>query len=368
MTAISLEPAQLNPATRGLFEPTTMAGIPLQTSFAMAPMTREQSPDGVPTSAVADYYRRRAEGGVGLIITEGILVDHESAGHETDIPRLSRPASAAGWKQVVDEVHATGGAILAQLWHQGSERSADAGPVWTPSGVREDGRPCGRAITIADIDHLISLYADAARAAHGAGFDGVEIHAAHGYLLDEFLWAATNRRTDRYGGSADGRTRLVTEIVAAVRDATTPNFPVGVRFSQFKEREFAARIASTPDELSRLLTPWVEAGASMLHASTRRLWEPAFDGSARTLAGWAKAITGLPTIAVGSVGLTADGVHDGPSTTTLAAISALRDSGELDLVALGRALLANPAWVRHVGAGRLDELVDYRKEQESVFA
>ncbi len=214
-----------------LTEPVTLAGLPLRSRFAMAPMTRYHSPGGVPTAEVAAYYRRRAEGGVGLVITEGILVDHPSAGHETDVPRLTAGAAERGWRRVTGEVHAAGGRIAAQLWHQGSERGGGR-RAWTPSG--HDGT---HAMTGADFERMRTAYAESARTAVRAGFDAVEIHAAHGYLLDEFLWPRTNRRSDRYGGPAARRAAFPAEVIRAVRAEIPAAMPLIVRFSQFKERD-----------------------------------------------------------------------------------------------------------------------------------
>ena len=346
--------------TDSLYAPTSVAGLNLPNAFVMAPMTRSHSPGGIPTAENAAYYRRRAAGGVGLIVTEGILVDHPSAGHEPDIPRLTERA-AAGWRGVVDAVHAEHASIVAQLWHMGSQReSLDGVAAWTPSGVDEHGRVSSHAVTADEIAVLVTAYADAARLALAAGFDGVEVHAAHGYLLDEFLWAATNRRTDRYGGSRRRRVRLVAEIVGAIRAATGPTFRMVVRFSQFKERAFEAGLADTPDALAEILEPLADAGADMLHASQRRFWEPAFAGSTLNLAGWAKRLTGLPAITVGSVGLTG-------SADRLGELGERHAAGEYDLVAVGRALLGNPEWVARVAAGRFADIVDYTKAHEHHY-
>ncbi|MEV4415029.1 12-oxophytodienoate reductase [Catellatospora sp. NPDC049609] len=342
-----------------LRQPTTLAGLPLSSRFAMAPMTRFRSPGGVPAPEVAAYYRRRAEHGVGLIITEGVLVDHPSAGHETTVPRLTAGAAEDAWRRVTGEVHAVGGRIAAQLWHLGSAREpVDGIAAWTPSGV-----PGGRAMTLADVDTLLAAYADAARAAVRAGFDAVEIHAAHGYLLDEFLWPHTNRRTDRFGGSPAARAAFPAEVVRAVRAAVPATMPVIVRFSQFKERDFTARIAESPAELAVLLDAFAAAGADVLHASQRRFADPVFDGSPRNLAGWARHLTGLPAITVGSVGLTRDFL----GSDDLRELLRRHDAGEYDLVALGRVLLGNPAWVTLAAAGRLDEIRDYRKADEDTY-
>lgn len=356
------------PVMTGLFEPKNVAGLSLPNSFVMAPMTRSNSPHGIPTAENAAYYRRRAAGGIGLILTEGVLVGHPSAGHETAVPRMV-PDAADGWRAIVSEVHAEGAAIMAQLWHVGSRReSPDGYPAWTPSGIDEHGRVNSYAMTIADIDTLVTAYADAARVAYAVGFDGVEIHAAHGYLVDEFLWAATNRREDCYGGSRRNRVRFAAEIVAAVRGATSPDFPIGVRFSQFKERAFAARLAENPSELNEILQPLLHAGATLLHASGRRFWDAEFDGSPLNLAGWAKRLTGLPTITVGSIGLQRSVSHGGAEhPQSLEALAARHAADEFDLVALGRILLGNPEWARLVREGRSHNIVDYAKDHEQTY-
>lgn len=136
--------------------------------------------------------------------------------------------------------------------------------------------------------------------------DGVELHGAHGYLLDQFLWAGTNRRTDAYGGDPVARTKFAAEIVAAVRETVSPDFPVIFRYSQWKQEAYDARLAQTPEELDAILTPLAAAGVDAFHASTRRYWLPEFEGSDLNLAGWTKKLTGRPTITVGSVGLDGD--------------------------------------------------------------
>ncbi len=330
--------------TTALVEPVTLAGLKLSSQFVMAPMTRERSPLGVPTPGNAVYYRRRAENGVGLIITEGVLVDHPSAGHQRDEPRLTAGPAEAGWRHVTGEVHAAGGRIAAQLWHLGSQREP-AGTAWTPATMGRD-----------DEETIIAAYAESARVAVRAGFDAVEVHAAHGYLLDEFLWPVTNPRA--------GRTAFPAEVIRAVRSEIPSTMPLIVRFSQFKERDYDARIAETPAELATILEAFQAAGADVLHASQRRFWEPVFAGSDLNLAGWAKHLTGLPSITVGSIGLT----RDFAGSDRMRELVERRDRGEYDLIALGRALLGNPAWVALAGAGRFDEIRDYDKKDEEQYS
>ena len=367
MTTTSTLPPAVAEALEVLLHPVDLAGLHLPTRLAMAPMTRYRSPGGVPTGEVADHYRRRAENGIGLVITEGTWPAHPSAGHEDTVPRMTAGAAEAGWRRVVDGVHAAGSRIAAQLWHVGSLREpVDGVQAWSPSGVREPGRPPSHAMTSRDADVLLEAYADAARVAVRAGFDAVEVHAAHGYLLDEFLWPFTNRRTDAYGGSPARRAAFPAEVVRAVRAAVPADVPVIVRFSQFKERDFSAHIAATPGELAEILGVLAGAGADVLHASQRRFWEPAFPGSPLNLAGWARRLTGLPAITVGSVGLSR-AFLDGSGPGSVADLAARLRAEEFDVVALGRVLLGNPAWATLAAAGRLEEIREYRKEHEDEY-
>ncbi|MFF3003830.1 NADH:flavin oxidoreductase [Kitasatospora sp. NPDC057940] len=352
-----------------LSRPVTLNGLTVPNRIAMAPMTRRFSPGGVPGEDVRSYYARRAASGVGLIITEGTYVGHESAGQSDDIPRFHGEEQLAGWARVAEDVHAAGGTIVPQLWHigmvrrQGDPPFADA-PAVGPSGIRLDGTEgTGRAMTRTDLDAVIGAFAEAAAAAERIGFDGVELHGAHGYLLDQFLWAGTNRRTDAYGGDPVARTKFTAELVAAVRAAVSPEFPVIFRYSQWKSDNYEARLAETPQELEAILAPLAEAGVDAFHASTRRYWVPEFDGSDLNLAGWTKKLTGRPAITVGSVGLDGDfvGAFRGEGSP-IQAIDNLLDRlerDEFDLVAVGRALLQDPQWAAKVLSGRHSELRPY---------
>jgi len=278
-------------------------------------------------------------------------------------------------------VRAAGGAIFPQLWHTGVTRKPGSGPfpdapVLSPSGLTPSGRTVVEPATAAQLAAVTAAYAQAAAAARDAGFHGVELHGAHGYLLDEFHWPVTNRRTDGYGGDINDRVRFSAEVTAAVRAATGPDFPIAFRFSQWKGGHYDARIAENPAELEAFLTPLADAGVSVFHASTRRYWLPAFDQSDRTLAGWTRDLTGLPVIAVGSVGVAAPflGVAEDGKTAaspqpslTLAPLVDLFNRGEFDLVALGRAVLADPAWAAKVAGGRLSEIRPYDKTADATL-
>lgn len=268
-----------------LSRPVSINGLTVPNRIAMAPMTRMFSPGGVPGEDVVGYYSRRAAAGVGLIVTEGTYVGHDSAGQSDAVPRFHGEDQLAGWTNVADAVHAAGGTIVPQLWHIGMVRKAgeppfaDAPPVG-PSGLYKEGAEVsGKSMTQQDLDDVIEAFAKAAADAERIGFDGVELHGAHGYLLDQFHWAGTNRREDAYGGDPVARTKFSAEIVAAVRAAVSPEFPVLFRYSQWKQQAYDARLAETPEELEAILAPLAAAGVDSFHASTRRYWVPEFDGS-----------------------------------------------------------------------------------------
>jgi 2,4-dienoyl-CoA reductase-like NADH-dependent reductase (Old Yellow Enzyme family) len=355
----------IDPAVAPLFTPFRMGPLEIANRFVMAPMTRSQSPSGEPTDEVVAYYQRRAQHGVGLILTEGTTVDHSVATGDPSVPRFHGDVPLAVWKRVADAVHAAGGHIFPQLWHVGTARRPGTAPhpdeqSVGPSGLVARGKKRAREMTERDIADVIEAYAASARASRELGFDGLELHGAHGYLIDQFFWDGTNVREDAWGGSLLSRTRFATEVVRAVRRAVGPDFPVCLRFSQWKLQDFNARLAQTPDELEAFLAPLVDAGVDIFHASTRRFWLPEFDASELNLAGWTKKLTGKPVITVGSVGLDQEfisafaGVN--AQSRGLEDLLARFERGEFDLVAVGRALLQDPAWVEKIREGRREEI------------
>ena len=354
-----------------LFRPFACKSLKLQNRIVMAPMTRSFSPGGVPTPEVAAYYGRRAEAGVGLIVSEGTVVNRPAASNDAKVPHFHGEAALAGWKQVIDTVHAAGGVMAPQLWHVGAIRGNGAdwtpfGRVDSPSGRSVPDQPAGEAMTEADIADTITAFGEAAGAAKRLGFDAVELHGAHGYLIDQFFWSGANERTDRFGGDMAARNRFGVEVVKAVRAAVGEDFAVILRLSQWKIPDFAARLAATPAEMEAWLTPLAEAGADIFHCSQRRFWEPEFEGSELNFAGWAKKLTGRPTITVGSVGLSGEftGSFRGETSqpAPLDALIARMERDEFDLVAVGRALLADPQWARKVREGKLDQFADFSRQ------
>ncbi|WP_340589106.1 NADH:flavin oxidoreductase [Erythrobacter alti] len=357
-------------APDALFKPFKLKSLELKNRIVMAPMTRGFAVNGIAGQPQADYYRRRAEGGVGLILTEGTVVDRPASRNEPGIPYF-HGASLDGWEQVADDVHGAGGAIGPQIWHVGSCKSSSMEwepdfPFESPSGLFAPEKPRGRQMSEEDISDTIAAFAQAALDARQRGFDCVEVHGAHGYLVDQFFWDGTNQRSDKWGGpTLRERSRFAAELIAAIRSEVGEDFPLILRVSQWKQQEFTARLAETPDAMAEWLAPLVEAGVDIIHCSQRRFWEPEFpeiDGvNGLNFAGWAKKLTGAATMSVGSVGLNNDFLtvfsEEGVSET--AGVDALlqrMEREEFDLIAVGRVLITDPEWAAKVQEGRWDDI------------
>lgn len=335
-------------STDTLFRPFISPRLALKNRVVMAPMTRSFSPGGVPGANVADYYARRAAGEVGLIITEGTGIARPGALNDPAVPNFHGEDALEGWFNVVSAVHKAGGKIAPQLWHVGAainRASSAPHPAEGPSGLFKPGKPYGEAMTVADIDGTIAAFASAAADAKRLGFDAVELHGAHGYLIDQYQWEGTNQRDDIWGRQ---RGRFAQEIVAAVRAATGDEFPLILRLSQWKQQDFAARLAPTRQAMADWLQPLSTAGVDIFHCSQRRFWEPEFDGSDLNFAGWARTLTGKPSITVGSVGLTGEFIAgfagEASAPAPIDDLIARLERDEFDLVAVGRALIVDPDW------------------------
>lgn len=361
-----------------LLRPLDQGKIEFRNRVAMAPMARNRAPDFIPDEKLAAYYARRAEHGVALIITEASFIDHPVANGHKGTPAVFGEG-LAGYRQVVRRVQEHGARIFCQLWHMGAERPEKAVPnpqmvPVSPSGLFTPDVLRGVALDRNGIREVQASFARAARDAKATGFDGIELHGAHGYLIDAFLSNATNRRTDEYGGSFERRLRFAIETIAAVRAAVGDDYPISLRISQWKSQDYGARIFNTPGELESALAAFRDAGIDIVHCSTRRFWEPEFADSPLGLAGWAKKVSGLPTIAVGSVTLHGDfdtyvdrsrGTHGLAGARPTANIDMVVErlaAGEFDMIAVGRALLANPDWLEKVINGRINELVPFTKD------
>jgi 2,4-dienoyl-CoA reductase-like NADH-dependent reductase (Old Yellow Enzyme family) len=377
-----------SPDVAPLFQPFTVNGLTLANRIVMSPMGRNFAIDGVQPPGFVDYFVRRAQGEVGLCIGEAARIDHPVSSSDVMHAAFHGEDALSAWRRIVDGVHAVGGAFMPQLWHVGLLRpppsdhphipNAGLAPVG-PSGWAEplvhttgwvtpiqEAQHIGTPMTHSEIADVIASFARAAAEAKAMGCDGVNIHGAHGYIIDQFFWDRTNRRDDAYGGSLVARTRFAAEVIAAVRQATGPDFPIFLRWSQWKQQDYHCKLAPDPHALAAFLRPLVDAGVDLFDCSTRRFWEPEYEGSPLNLAGWVKTLTGKPTMTVGSVGLERSNWVDGDefslSDSGLASLDPLLerlDRGEFDLVGVGRMLISNPEWPRLLREGRDAEIRPY---------
>jgi N-ethylmaleimide reductase len=312
---------------------------PLQLSsrVVMAPMTRSRALGSVPNELMREYYVQRA--GAGLIVSEGIAPSPDALGYAR-IPGLFSPEQVAGFRPITDGVHAAGGRIVAQLMHVGriahpSNQPAGA-RVLGPSAVKADGQmytdaagpqpfPVPEAMSTADIATVREQYLQAARNAIAAGFDGIELHGANGYLLEQFLHPHTNRRDDAYGGSVERRARFVAEVARATADAIGAE-RVGIRLSPYNGYNDMPAHAEVEEQYTAL----ARALRGLLYVHLVANPDPGFDSTARRI----REAFGGPLILNG-------GFDRERAESTLAA-------GSADLVAFGRPFIANPDLVRRL--------------------
>ncbi len=341
-----------------IFESATLGSLRLNNRLAVAPMTRVSAlRDGQVGPLMKDYYERFAKGGFGLIITEGLYTDELYSQGYLGQPGIATKQQAHSWLPVIQAVHDQGAKIIAQLMHAGAlsqfNRFVDstAGPSTVrPLGLqmpfyRGDGEyPTPSEMTEKDIADVIDGFVQSAILAKSVGFDGVEIHGANGYLLDQFLTVYTNQRTDQYGGSLDNRLRIYQQIIAAVKKAVGHDFTVGVRFSQKKVNDNEYLWPEGEEGAKKAFSSVAHSGVDFIHTTEPVLDQPAFEGVSEeahegklSLAALAKKYSGIPVIANGGV-----------SDHSLA--SETIESNQADVIALGKTALANQDWPERVRA------------------
>jgi 2,4-dienoyl-CoA reductase-like NADH-dependent reductase (Old Yellow Enzyme family) len=349
-----------------LFRPFRCKSLQLRNRIAMASLARWSSPDGNPLP-LAGYYTRRAMGGAALVFTEGAAIDRPASCNDSRNARIFGEA-LEGWRRVVDAVHAAGAKIVPQLWHAGAVAKkastwSPPGEPESPSGLASADQPRGRAMTEGDLADVLLAYRKATEDACSVGFDAIEVHAGHGYLLDQFFWSETNRRSDRWGGKTLAeRSRFPLEVVRDVRRAAPPDMPLMLRISHWKSADLSARYVETPAEIEAWLLPFAEAGVDIFSVSELRYDTPLFANSPLSFAGWVKKMTGCPVIAAGGIGTSGDFMStfggEIARPQSLDDVARRIEAEEFDLVAVGRALIADPEWVRKVKEGRTSELQD----------
>lgn len=332
--------------TASLFQPATLAGLPLRNRIVMAPMTRNRALGNIPNDLMATYYTQRAT--AGLIITEGTTPSPNGLGYPR-IPGLFSAAQIDGWRGIAQAVHEAGGRIFVQLMHTGRighpanlpegaevlapSAHAAAGEIWTDAQGMQP-HPVPRAMTEADIQTVIQEFVASADHAVAAGLDGIELHAANGYLLEQFLNPHTNTRTDGWGGSIQNRARVLLEIVqqAAARIGSNR---IGVRLSPHGIFNDMPPVAEVAQEYAWLASELHKQGIAYLHVlSHEAMGAPSVPEA--TFAGIRAAFPGT---------LIRCGGYD------VATAQAALDSGAADLIAFGRPFLANPDLVARLEAG-----------------
>lgn len=333
-----------------LLSPFSIGTLSLKNRIAVAPMTRvSATEDGHATDDMVRYYQRFAAGGFGLVITEGTYPDMAYSQGYLHQPGIANDQQADAWRPVVKAVHEAGARIVMQLMHAGA---LSQGNHWNrgavgPSAVQPKGEqlafyrgegpyPAPREITMEEIRQVIYDFAAAAARAKQAGFDGVEIHGANGYLLDQFLTDYANQRHDQYGGSTENRVRLLVEVAEAVRAAVGASYPVGMRISQGKVNDYVHKWANGQEDAQIIFSRIAAAGLEFIHTTEHDAQAAAFaadNSDGGSLAGYAKRYGNLPVIANGKLG--------NPD-----AANAMLAEGKADIVALGKTALANRDWPR----------------------
>lgn len=327
-----------------MFTPLTAGAITLKNRVVMAPLTRNRAPGGLPGPLHVDYYRQRA--GAGLIVTEGSQISPQGQGY-ADTPGIHSDAQVAAWRPVTQAVHDAGGRIVIQLWHVGRISHPDlldGGQPVAPSAISAESRtyvnggfaPTGapRALAADEIAATVDDYRRAARNAIAAGFDGVEIHGANGYLIDQFLRDTTNRRDDGYGGPIANRTRFLREVVAAVADEIGPG-RTGIRLSPWSRANDVGIDSDTPALFAAVVNILNEIGIAFLHVVEGQT------GGARD---W-------PAGGIESLRARFRGVWIGNNGYTGQSARAALDSGAVDAVSFGSPYIVNPDLAERLRAG-----------------
>lgn len=335
-----------------LMQENRFADLDMPNRFALAPMTRTSAEaNGNPNLLMADHYEAYAKGGFGLIVTEGTYTDDKASQGYANQPGIINASQVAGWKTIVDRVHAAGSRMFVQLMHAGAQFQANrfTDQPLAPSAVAPKGEPLGlygdqtawlvpEAMTEADIQDVIDGFAQSAANAQAAGFDGIELHGANGYLLNQFLSTHFNRREDSYGGTLDNRMRLILNVVRAVRAAVGDAFPVGIRLSQVTVTDPDYQLPEGQAGFRHLVEAVRDAGADFVHTTDGDVRRAPFTDGAQSLADVVASVEGVDLIVNGSIDET--NVLDLASTYPGA------------LLALGKKALANPDFVQRLKDGK----------------
>ncbi|WP_300434034.1 NADH:flavin oxidoreductase [Christiangramia sp.] len=328
-----------------LFSEININSLTLKNRIALAPMTRTSAEDsGVPSDRMLSYYKRYAKGGFSLLISEGTYPDEMYSQGYLNQPGIANGEHITGWRRITDAVHKEGAKMFCQLMHAGalSQGNIYAEKTIAPSTITPKGEQLGfyggegeyptpEEMSKKEIQQVKEGFVQAAVNAREAGFDGVEIHGANGYLLDQFLTDYTNNRRDEYGGSTENRVRLLVEVCQAVREKIGKDFAVGIRISQAKVNDYTHKWAGGEKDAEIIFSQLNSSGIDFLHVTEYHADAPAFDDNGPSLASLARNWTNVPVFANGNL-----------NSPDLA--EQVVSKNEIDVVAIGKAALANKEW------------------------
>lgn len=326
-----------------LFQDGKLGNVTVENRYIVAPMTRVSADDdGKANERMKEYYERYAKGGFGTVISEGIYLDESYSQGYYNQPGLANETHMNAWKPVVEIVQAHGAKMIAQLMHAGGQAQGNSYKDETiaPSAVAPKGEqlpfyggsgpfPTPKEMTGEQINDVKKAFVDAAKYAKQAGFDGVEIHGANGYLLDQFLTDYLNHREDQYGGSLENRLQLTLEVIEEVRKAVGDEYMIGIRISQGKVADQAYKWPNGEKDAEYIFCQLGKTSLDYIHVTDRDATESGFGEGTKTLTAAAKEFGGLPTIANGGLG--------DPEKA-----ESLIQEGEADFVSQGTSALANP--------------------------
>lgn len=335
------------------------AGQKLVNRFALAPMTRTSAEaDGTPNETMADHYEAYAKGGFSLVITEGTYTDNGASQGYGNQPGIINNAHVDGWKPIVKRVHAAGSKLFVQLMHAGAQFQANhyTNQPLAPSAMKPKGAPLGmygdqtewktpKSMTVEDIQFAIAGFVQASLNAQAAGFDGIELHGANGYLLNQFLSTHFNQRDDSYGGSLENRLRIVVETIKAIREAVDSDFTLGIRLSQVTVSDSDYQLPEGEAGFRQIVEAVRDAGADFVHTTDGDVRRAPFIKGSKSLADVAAEVQGLELIINGGIDETnyTDFAADYPQA----------------LLAIGKKALANPDFVLRLKEGKQIKDIDF---------
>ncbi len=343
-----------------IFSPFKLNSFTLDNRIGVAPMTRMSSPgDSIPRQDVLDFLVRRAENGAAIVYTEAIVTDYESAQGYPRQARLITQRQIEAWKPVVEAIRKEGAVSIMQMFHCGRMAWPEINPanrVIAPSAISPKQKnpltgepyPVPDEMSIFDIEHAITGFVETARGAIAAGFDGIEVHGAHGYLINNFLSSYSNQRTDDYGGSVENRYRFAHEIIQAVRQVVPPERLLTFRISNWGVADMEVSLFEDKAEWQQIIKMLSKEPIDAISVSTYDYSAKAF-GTDQTMARITREATDLPLMICGKI-------YDRAT-----AEDALKDA---DIILSAKSILLNPNWVDDIR--RSKELPLYKSEDANV--